>query len=52
MMEKEKYSHYREAINAGLEKVSSYYNKTSAVDAYTIAMSTVPSFNPSSLVDS
>ncbi|KAF5338272.1 hypothetical protein D9611_014615 [Ephemerocybe angulata] len=35
---KDKYSRYHDAINDGLTKISSYYNKASNVDAYLVCM--------------
>jgi hypothetical protein len=36
---KSKYSRYHAALNAALEKINTYYNKTSSVNAYNMAMS-------------
>lgn len=41
LMSKDKYLSFHDTLNAGLSKVSTYYNKTSAVDAYTMTMSNV-----------
>ncbi|RXW15922.1 hypothetical protein EST38_g9925 [Candolleomyces aberdarensis] len=44
---KEKYASFHDALNAGLSKVSTYYNKTSAVDAYTMTMILSPALKTS-----
>ncbi|KAF5318361.1 hypothetical protein D9611_014218 [Ephemerocybe angulata] len=33
---KQKYERYHDAVNAGLNKISTYYNKASSVDAYSV----------------
>ncbi|KAF6750844.1 hypothetical protein DFP72DRAFT_1071999 [Ephemerocybe angulata] len=40
---KQKYECYHDAINAGLNKISTYYNKASGIDAYTVYMNLDPS---------
>ncbi|KAJ2911647.1 hypothetical protein MD484_g8767, partial [Candolleomyces efflorescens] len=44
---KDRYSSFHDALNAGLSKVSTYYNKTSAVDAYTMTMILSPALKTS-----
>ncbi|KAJ3527051.1 hypothetical protein NMY22_g9922 [Coprinellus aureogranulatus] len=38
LSEKAKYFRYHEALQAGLEKIATYYNKTSSVNAYNMSM--------------
>lgn len=38
MSTKPKYERYHEALNAGISKIATYYNKTSSVDAYNLTM--------------
>lgn len=46
MASKEKYERYHEALDAGISKIATYYNKTSSIDAYNITMSAFFSYFP------
>jgi hypothetical protein len=43
-MKKEKYNDFKDILTATLNKIETYYDKTSLISAYAMAMSMLPSY--------